>query len=218
MKEFQKSMNRTLAIAVLAVSSMTLGAVAQMPATRAASTAPAGPTKIAVIAFQAAVAQTNEGQRDFADLQKKFEPKRAQLKSLNDQIESMKKQLQGQASTMTPAQTAATTKSIDEKTKQLQRDAQDAQADFQQAVQDMYNSLASKVYDVLNTYAKQHDYTMVVDVSQQQSPVLWAADSTNITKQIVDAYNAKSGVPAPAQPAGQSGGLPSAPAPKPASH
>ncbi len=213
-------MNRTLAIAVLAASSLSFGAIAQTSATKAASTAPAGPTKIAVIAFQAAVAQTNEGQRDFADLQKKFEPKRAQLKALNDQIESMKKQLQGQASTLTPAQTAATTKNIDEKTKQLQRDAQDAQSDFQQAVQDMYNSLASKVYDVLNTYAKQHAYTMVVDVSQQQSPVLWAADSTNITKQIVDLYNVKSGVPAPAATptAAQSGGLPSAPAPKPAAH
>ncbi len=213
-------MNRTLAIAVLAASSLTLGAVAQMPATRAASTptAPAGPTKIAVIAFQAAVAQTNEGQRAFADLQKKFEPKRDQLKTLNDQIESMKKQMQSQASTMSPAQTAATTKTIDEKTKQLQRDAQDAQSDFQQSVQDMYNSLASKVYDVLNTYAKAHAYTMVVDVSQQQSPILWAADSTNITKQIVDAYNIKSGVPAPAAAPGQSGGLPSAPAPKPAAH
>ena len=33
--------------------------------------------KIAVIAFQAAVTQTNEFQRNFADLQKKYEPKRA---------------------------------------------------------------------------------------------------------------------------------------------
>ena len=47
---------------------------------RAAAAAPAGPAKIAVIAFQAAVAQTNEGQRNFADLQKKFGPKREQLR------------------------------------------------------------------------------------------------------------------------------------------
>jgi outer membrane protein len=32
--------------------------------------------------------------------------------------------------------------------------------------------------------------------------VLFAADSTNITKEVIDAYNVKSGVPAPpAQPA-----------------
>jgi outer membrane protein len=66
----------------------------------------------------------------------------------------------------------------------------------------MYNSLASKVYEVVAGYAKDQGFTLVVDVSEQQSPVLWAADSTNITKPIIDAYNAKSGVPAPpAQPA-----------------
>lgn len=210
-------MKRILTFAVLAASSLSIGAAAQTPATHAASTTPAGPTKIAVIAFQAAVAQTNEGQRDFADVQQKFLPKRTQLKTLSDEIDALKKQLQTQSATLTPQQSAEKTRQIDEKTKQFQREAQDAQSDFQQSVQDMYNTLASKVYDVLNTYAKAHGYTLVVDAGEQQSPVLWAADSANITKEIVDAYNVKSGVPAPAAaPAAQSGGLPSAP--KPASH
>jgi outer membrane protein len=72
----------------------------------------------------------------------------------------------------------------------------------------MYNALASKVYDVMSTYAQKQGYTLVLDVSQQQSPVLYALQSTDITQAVVDAYNAKSGVPAP--PAQ----LP--PAPKPA--
>ena len=41
---------------------------------------------------------------------------------------------------------------------------------------------------------------MVIDATeqQQQAPlVLYAAPSSDITKAIVDAYNAKSGVPAP---------------------
>ncbi len=47
------------------------------------------------------------------------------------------------------------------------------------------------------------DSPLVLDVSQQQSPVLYAPDSTNITKAVIDAYNVKSGVPAPpAAPAG----------------
>jgi outer membrane protein len=77
--------------------------------------------------------------------------------------------------------------------------------------------VAQKVFEVVDTYAKDQGYTLVLDVSQQQSPVLWAADSTNITKAIVDAYNVKSGVPAPPAQAD----LPAAPkapatAPKPA--
>ena len=84
----------------------------------------------------------------------------------------------------------------------MERSAEDAQNDFQQEMQELYNGLASKVYDVLASYAQQHGYTLVLDVAQQQNPVLYATESTNITKAIIDAYNVKSGVPAPpAQPA-----------------
>ena len=195
-------MKRTFALAAMLASAFTLNAAAQTPAAPApAGTVTAIPAKVAVLAFQVAVAQTNEGQRNFSDLQKKFEPKRAQLKTLNDEIESLKKQLQAQGDKLSPAESASRTKTIDEKTKQLQRQAEDAKNDFQQEIQDMYNTLASKVYEVVSSYAQEQGFTLVVDVSQQQSPVLWAAESTNITQPIIAAYNAKSGVPAPpAQP------------------
>jgi len=80
-------------------------------------------------------------------------------------------------------------------------------------MQEMYNGVASKVYDVLSTYAQQQGFTLVLDVSQQQNPVLYAHESTNITKAILDAYNVKSGVPAP--PAGAQQSAPVAPKPAP---
>lgn len=94
-------------------------------------------------------------------------------------------------------------------------------------MQDIYNGLASKVYDVLQSYAELHGFTLVLDVSQQQNPVLYANNSTNITKEIIDAYNVKSGIPAPpAQPAGAGAPLapkpaaprPAAPRPAPTAH
>lgn len=197
-------------------SAISLNAAAQTTAAPSAAPAAAGPAKVAVIAFQVAVAQTNEGQRDFADVQKKFEPKRAELKALNDDIENLKKQLQAQGDKLSPAESASRTKSIDDKSKQLQRQAEDAQNDFQSAIQDMYNGLASKVFEVVDAYAKQQGYTLVLDASQQQSPILWASETTNITQPVIAAYNAKSGVPAPpaaapAAPAPQGGAHPAAP-------
>ena len=77
-------MKRFFALVLLLASGTVLTAAAQTPsapsAPAATSAAPAGPVKIAVVAFQVAVAQTNEGQRNFADLQRKYEPKRTQLK------------------------------------------------------------------------------------------------------------------------------------------
>jgi len=207
-------MKRSLALVLTLASGFALSAAAQTPAASAATPASAsGPTKIAVIAFQVAVAQTNEGQRNFADPQKKFDPRREQLKKLSDEVDAMTKQLQADQAKLTPAEQQSRATAIDNKKKQLDRDGQDASSDFQQEMQDVYNSLASKVYDVLQSYAELHGYTLVLDVSQQQNPVLYANNSNNITKEVIDAYNVKSGIPAPpAQPAGST----EAPAPRPA--
>jgi outer membrane protein len=210
-------MKRTFALVVMLASGMALSATAHTQAAPAAAV----PAKIAVVAFQLAVAQTNEGQRDFADIQKKYAPKEAALKTLSDEVDSLTKQLQAQGSTLSPADQANKAKVIDEKKKQLDRDSEDARNDFQQDIQDMYNALASKVYDVMQSYAEQQGFTLILDISQQQSPVLFSANGTNITKQVIDAYNLKSGVPAPpAQPAAAAP-KPAAPkpaAPKPATH
>jgi len=192
-------MKRSLALIATLASGLALSAAAQ---TLPAAAAPAGPVKIAVIAFQAAVAQTNEGQRNFADLQKKYSPKREQLRTLAEEIDTETKQLQAQGDKLSEAVLASRTKAIEDKKKQLQRDSEDAQNDFKQEMQEIFNTLASKVGDVLTSYEQQQGYTLVLDYAQQQSPVLYAQPSTDITKAIIDAYNVKSGVPAPpAQPA-----------------
>lgn len=196
-------MKRSLALVLTLASGFALSAAAQTPAAPAAAAPAAGPAKIAVIAFQVAVAQTNEGQRNFADLQKKYDPRREQLKKLSDDVDALTKQLQADQAKLTPAEQQSRANAIDNKKKQLDRDSQDASNDFQQEMQDVYNNLASKVYDVLQSYAELHGYTLVLDVSQQQNPVLFANNSSNITKEVIDAYNVKSGIPAPpAQPAG----------------
>lgn len=199
-------MKRVSILAVVLASGFALSAAAQTPAASATAAAP----KVAVIAFQAAVTSTNEFQRDFGDLQKKFEPQRTQLKTLSDEVESLTKQLQTQSATLSDADRAAKAKTIDEKKKQAQRIAEDAQNDYQQAMQDTFGKVAQKVDNVLSSYAKEQGFTVVIDATenQQQAPlVLYAAPSSDITKAIVDAYNAKSGVPAPPP------GVPSAPAP-----
>src|ERR1019366_6590511 len=160
-------MKRNFALAVLLASGLALNAAAQTPAPAPAAAAPVAPTpipaKAAIIAFQVAVAQTNEGQRNFADIQSKFEPKRDQIKTLGEEIDNLKKQLQAQGDKLSPAEAASRTKAIDDKTKQAQRIGEDAQNDYQQAIQEMYNTLASKVIDVVDSYAKEQGYTLVLD-------------------------------------------------------
>lgn len=185
----------------------------------AASGAPSsvGPAKIAVIAFQVAVTNTNEFQRAFLELQNKFEPKRQALHTLSDQIDALTKELQATPSTLSDADKTTKARQLDDKKKQFDRDQQDAQSDFSQQVQDLFGATSSKVYDVLAAYAQQHGYTLVLDVAGQQTPVLYAPEAANITQDVLAAYNVKSGVPPPPAAPAAGAQVPNAPAaaPKP---
>jgi outer membrane protein len=202
-------MKRSLTFVCILASGFGATALAQassaaMPSAPVPASAASAPTtapvaaKIAVIQFQQAVAATNEGQRDFAELRKKFEPKQSQLKTQSDEIDGLKKQLQTQGATLSESARADLTRKIDEKTKQLQRSAEDAQNDFQTEMGETYQKLAEKVFQVAQTYAVSAGYTLVLDASAQQSPVLWFNQGTDISQTVVDAYNQKSGIPAPA--------------------
>jgi hypothetical protein len=116
-----------------------------------------------------AVAQTNEGQRNFADLQKKYDPKRQQLKTLSDEIDNLTKQLQAQGDKLSPAEQPAAPRSSTTRRSRPSAMLEDAQNDFQQEMQEMNNGLASKVYDVLVSYAQQQGFTLVLDVSSSSS-------------------------------------------------
>lgn len=217
-------MKRLIAFLFLAALGSALGVQAQTTAAQKSASAPAANPaegqKIAVIAFQAAVAQTNEFQRDYADLVKKYEPRQQQLKTLNDEVESLTKQLQD-GSKLSDAQTTSLTKQLEEKKKKLSRDTEDAQNDYKAEVQQKLSATAQKVGQVMTSFAQLRGYTIVLDAGQEESSlVLYATPATDITQAVIDAYNQESGVPAPskqtsAQPASQPATQPIVDAPQP---
>jgi len=171
-------------------------------ASDAPATSPvAATTKVGIIDFVAAVANTNEGVRELQSLAAKFEPKRVELANLGKEIEDLQKQLQAQDGKLNDEARASLVRNIEQKQKNYQRLGEDAQNDYQNQQKELFQRVGSKVYETLDRYAKEHAYTVILDVSDQQSPVRWASESTNITKAIVDAYNASSGVAAPPKPA-----------------
>lgn len=201
-------MKRMLSLVCVLATGLGAGAFAQAAPPASAKPAPAtGTSKVAVINFQAAVAQTNEFQRDLADLRKKYAPREQSLQQLNDKVEALKKQLQGAGATLTDAERQSKLKEIDDDTKQLQRGAQDLQNDEQSDGQETFQQVGQKVFNTLSKYAKEKGFGLVLDAGEQNSPVLWLEPTTDITAEVTAAYNTESGVPAP---------VPAAPAPAPA--
>jgi outer membrane protein len=226
-------MNRTVALVTALAAGMTSAAgVAQTAGSQAPATAPSTapatapaaaahapvalqvvPAKIAVIEYEQATAATNEGQRALQALQKKYEPQKNQLQALQTEIESLTKQLQSAPATISDEERASRTRTIDTKQKQLQRDGDDATAAFNAELQETLGAVAKKLGPIVIKYVQDNGYTMLLDNTGQQGglSVLWTQPgTTDISQAVVDAYNASSGVSAPAVPS-----APSATRPRP---
>lgn len=188
--------------------------LAASTAARAQAGAPTAATKMGIVAIQQAIANTNEGKKELDALQQRFSPKQVELKNQNDEVEKLKQQLQAQGDKLSEDARASQLRSIETKQKTLQRNLEDAQTEYQQAEQEVVNRLGTKMLKVLEQYALKNGYAVIMDVSNPQTPVLYAAESTNITKELVDAYNAQSPVAAPAAPKPASKPVSPAPAPK----
>lgn len=170
----------------------------------ATTTATAGGLKVGTINIQEAIFGSNEGQRDIQALQKKFEPKQAELKGQNDELEQLKKQLNTQQDKLNQDALDTLKKQIEGKQKLFDRNVQDAQEEFGSQQQDIASRILQKMAPMIVKYSQENGYGMIVDTSKPwpQSPVLWwNQDAVDITKPVVEAYNVQSGVPAPAAPA-----------------
>ena len=176
------------------------GAAASPPSVTPATSTPTGGLKIGTIDMQGAVAATNEGARDFEALNKKFEPRRTELQNLNTEIENLKKQLNTQGDKMNEDARNNLVRNLETKQKAMQRASEDAQNEYQQQQTEIAQRILQKMAPVIDKFAKDSQYSLLLDVSQPwpQGQVLWFGPNADVTKQVVDLYNAQSGVPAPA--------------------
>ncbi len=185
---------------------------AALPAAPSASTPPATTTaevpagaasgRVGTINIEQAIFASNEGQRDFEALSKKLEPKQTELKNLNDEVESLKKQLSTSGDKLGEDARGNLVKQIELKQKTLERSVQDARDDAQAQQNEIAQRILQKMAPVIVSYAQTAGFGMIVDTSNPwpQGPILWALPSIDITRAVVEAYNVKSGVPAPPRP------------------
>jgi outer membrane protein len=191
------------ALAQTASANPALPAAPSAAATTPDTTVAAGTgNKIGAINIEQAIFASNEGQRDFEALSKKLEPKQTELKNMNDEVESLKKQLSNQGEKLNEDSRGTLVKQVEEKQKRLERSVQDARDDAQSQQNEIAQRILQKMAPIIVKYAGDKGFGLIMDTSNPwpQGPVLWAGPSVDITKAIVDAYNAQSGVAAPTRP------------------
>lgn len=80
-------------------------------------------------------------------------------------------------------------RSIDEKKKRLQRDTEDAEEQLQGEQQQLLQGLAQRMSAIVDKYAKDNDYALVIETSNPSTPVLYAASQLDITKEMIALYD-----------------------------
>lgn len=164
-----------------------------IPAAAQTSPAPApapAPAKVAVIQFQEAVLSTQEGQQATATLKTRFDPRKAALEKRQADLEAIQDKLQKGSATLTPEARAKMQSDLAAGNRRLTRDADDLNAEVQEEEGKIMQSMSAKMGDLIQKYANANGFSVVLDVSSQQTPVLWAAQSANITADIVKQYDA----------------------------
>jgi outer membrane protein len=147
------------------------------------------PTKVAIIHVQNAILSTKEGQKAANDLTTRFAPKKAELDKKQADLAGLQDQLRKGSATMSEDMKNKLMRDFDAGNKNLQRDTQDAQEELDQEQGKVMQELGNKMMGIIEKYATQNGIALVVDVSNPQTPVLWASQTIDITGDIVKLYD-----------------------------
>jgi outer membrane protein len=168
------------------------------------------PTKIAVINLSEAMARTKEGQRVAAEINTKFGPKKADFDKRQQDIEQLTDKLNKGRATMSEDAQKSLAAEIQRKNTELKRFGEDSQAEMDTDEAKATQELQGKMFPLLQNYAIQNNFAIVIDVGQQ-SPVLWYASATNVTDVMVALYDQAHPVATAAPAAGASKAAPTPP-------
>jgi outer membrane protein len=148
-------------------------------------------TNLAILNVQEAISRTGEGQKLIRELEQKYQPARQRLESKNQRVQGMREQLQKGANTMSAEAQRNLNRDIQRAEVDLKREMEDARGEFSQEQNQLFNAVGSKMMVLIDQYSKDNGLQIVLDISNPQSPVLYAVNEINITNAIIEAYDAE---------------------------
>jgi outer membrane protein len=170
------------------------------------------PVKVGVISIQGALVGTKDGQKASQELDTKFVPKKKEFDARQSELAQLQDQYNKGGTVMSEDKRNQLARDIDEKKRRLQRDMQDAEEELQGEQQRLLQGLGQRMMAVIEKYAKDNGYTLVLNVSDPNNPVLYASSATDITQDIISLYDKTSTNGGPATPPANT---PGAVAPRP---
>src|SRR5215510_2974806 len=186
------------AVALLTATVICVSAQQQRPATPAATPAAAPQTvaipdsKMAMI-YSDAFLDPKTGIARFSSLlgtlNREFQPRQAELQARQTRINTLAKEIDDTQNVAAPDSIRQKRDQLAQLQTEFKRKGEDAEAAYSKRRQEIFTPLQQDIGKALEAFAKARGITVIVDGSQV--PVVYAADSIDITRAFINEFNSK---------------------------
>ncbi|PYS68312.1 MAG: hypothetical protein DMF69_20570 [Acidobacteria bacterium] len=180
-------------VAFISVSAQQAKPGASAPASPAPQTNVAVPDSKMALIYSDAFLDPKAGIARFTTLMgtlnREFQPRQTELQNLQTKISTLTKEISDTASVADPKTIAQKRDQLEQAQTDFKRKGEDAQAAYERRRQEIFQPLQQDIGKALETYAKARGITVIVDGSQV--PVVYAAESLDITRAFIAEFNSK---------------------------
>lgn len=154
-----------------------------------AAAQPAHPPRVALVNIQDAILATTDGQNAAKTLDAEFGPRKAALDEDRKAIEQKQSRLDQEK--LSDEEHKKLQKEIDDATIVLNTKMDQADADLEQAQKKTLAGLGKKMIAAIVEFSTSTGYALVFDTSTSQAPLLYADNATDITSEVIAAYETR---------------------------
>lgn len=122
-------------------------------------------------------------------LNREFQPRQAELQSLQTRINTLTKEIEDTQSVADPNAIRQKRDQLTQLNTDFKRKGEDAELAYTKRRQDIFLPLQQDIGKALEAFAKARGITVIVDASQV--PLMYAADSIDITRAFINDFNSK---------------------------
>lgn len=122
-------------------------------------------------------------------LNREFQPRQTELQGLQTRINTLTKEINDTQSVADPNTIRQKRDQLDQLNTEFKRKGEDAEAAYNKRRQDIFLPLQQDIGKALEAFAKARGITVIVDGSQV--PLVYAADSIDITRAFINEFNSK---------------------------
>ena len=122
-------------------------------------------------------------------LNREFEPRRTELQGLQTRINTLTKEIEDTQNVADPNAIRQKREQLAQLSTEFKRKGEDAEAAYTKRRQEIFTPLQQDIGKALEAFAKARGITVIVDGSQV--PLVYAADSLDITRAFITDFNSK---------------------------